>query len=77
MTAAGKQPTGTALRDSRDERIELVIGRLLQFGVLAAAIVVLAGGILLLAQYGHLPANSAAIAAQSYSWDWCFSSRHR
>ncbi|MDQ6689135.1 MAG: DUF1634 domain-containing protein [Gemmatimonadota bacterium] len=45
------------MRDSRDERIELVIGRLLQVGVLAAAIVVVAGGIILLARYGHLPAN--------------------
>lgn len=57
MTAPEKQPPEAVLRDSRDERIELVIGRLLQFGVLAAAIVVVTGGILLLAQYGHLPAN--------------------
>jgi len=34
-----------------------VIVRLLQWGVLAAAIVVVTGGLLLLAQYGHLPAN--------------------
>ncbi|MGZ3557312.1 MAG: DUF1634 domain-containing protein [Gemmatimonadaceae bacterium] len=45
------------MRDSRDEQVELVIGRLLQWGVLAAAIVVVIGGILLLAQYGHLPAT--------------------
>jgi len=45
------------VRDSRDEQVELVIGRLLQWGVLAAAIVVVIGGILLLAQYGHLPAT--------------------
>ena len=57
MTAPGKQPPGTAVRDSRDEQVELVIGRLLQWGVLAAAIVVVIGGILLLAQYGHLPAT--------------------
>ncbi len=57
MTAPGKQPPGTAVRDSRDEQVELVIGRLLQWGVLAAAIVVVIGGLLLLAQYGHLPAN--------------------
>lgn len=57
MTAPEKQPPGAVLRDRRDERVELVIGRLLQWGVLAAAIVVVAGGLLLLAQYGHLPAN--------------------
>ncbi|MGZ3374780.1 MAG: DUF1634 domain-containing protein [Gemmatimonadaceae bacterium] len=57
MTAPGQQPPGTAVRDSRDEQVELVIGRLLQWGVLAAAIVVVIGGILLLAQYGHLPAT--------------------
>ncbi|HEX9085863.1 MAG TPA: DUF1634 domain-containing protein [Gemmatimonadaceae bacterium] len=45
------------MRDSRDEQVELVIGRLLQWGVLTAAIVVVVGGLLLLAQYGHLPAN--------------------
>ena len=57
MTAPEKQPPGAALRDSRDEQVELVIGRLLQWGVLVAAIVVVTGGLLLLAQYGHLPAN--------------------
>jgi len=57
LTAPEKQASVTAVRDSRDERIELVIGRLLQVGVLAAAIVVVVGGIMLLAQYGHLAAN--------------------
>jgi uncharacterized membrane protein len=57
LTGTGKNPPETALRDSRDERVELVIGRLLQIGVLAAAIVVVIGGILLLTRYGHLPAN--------------------
>ena len=57
MTAPEKQTPGATLRDSRDEQVELVIGRLLQWGVLAAAIVVVTGGLLLLAQYGHLPAN--------------------
>jgi uncharacterized membrane protein len=45
------------VRDSRDEQVEVVIGRLLQWGVLAAAFVVVIGGLLLLAQYGHLPAT--------------------
>lgn len=57
MTAPEKQAGEAAVRDSRDEQVELVIGRLLQWGVLAAAIVVVVGGILLLAQYGHLPAT--------------------
>ena len=57
MTAPEKPPPEAVLRDIRDEQVELVIGRLLQFGVLAAAIVVVAGGILLLGEYGHLPAN--------------------
>ena len=56
MTAPGKQPP-EVLRDIQDERIEQVIGRLLQFGVLTAAIVVVIGGIFVFAQYGHLPAN--------------------
>lgn len=57
MTAPENQASRTAVRDGRDEQVELVIGRLLQWGVLAAAIVVVVGGILLLAQYGHLPAT--------------------
>jgi len=57
VTAPGGNPSDPATRDSRDERIELVIGRLLQVGVLASAIVVVVGGIMLLAQYGHLAAN--------------------
>jgi uncharacterized membrane protein len=57
LTAPEKQAWEAAVRDSRDEQVELVIGRLLQWGVLAAAIVVVIGGILLLAQYGHLPAT--------------------
>jgi len=45
------------IRDLRDERIERIIGRLLQIGVLAAAAVVLIGGSMLLAQYGRNPAS--------------------
>jgi uncharacterized membrane protein len=44
-------------RDPRDEKIERVIGRLLQLGVFAAAVVVAVGGVLLLAHYGHMPAG--------------------
>jgi uncharacterized membrane protein len=48
-----------AIRDRRDERVEQVIGRLLQIGVLLAAVVVLIGGSMLLAQYGAIPASFA------------------
>ncbi len=48
-----------ATRDRQDERIERIIGRLLQIGVLTAAVVVLIGGSMLLAQYGSIPANFA------------------
>jgi uncharacterized membrane protein len=55
------EPTRTqspdATRDRRDENVEQIIGRLLQFGVLLAALVVLIGGSMLLAQYGRIPAN--------------------
>jgi uncharacterized membrane protein len=44
-------------RSEADERVELVIGRLLQVGVLLAALVVVIGGVLLLLQYGSLPAG--------------------
>jgi uncharacterized membrane protein len=57
LTAPEKQPRGAAQRDSHDERIEQVIGRVLQIGVLISAVVVLIGGALLLARYGALPAS--------------------
>jgi uncharacterized membrane protein len=38
------------------EQMDQLIGRLLQFGVLAAAIVVLTGGLALLARHGSAPA---------------------
>jgi uncharacterized membrane protein len=44
-------PTGT-LYDGHDHRVEQIIGRLLQLGVLLAAAIVVIGGILLLTQYG-------------------------
>lgn len=56
MTGPRPRPR-VVVRDARDERIERVIGRLLQLGVLLAAMVVVIGGVLLLAQYGHLPAG--------------------
>jgi uncharacterized membrane protein len=38
-----------------DERLEIIIGNLLRIGVAISAVVVLAGGILYLAQYGSAP----------------------
>jgi len=40
-----------------DEAVEQLVGRLLQVGVLVAAAVTLAGGILLVAQHGPSPAD--------------------
>ena len=57
MTGPRPRPRVVVARDPRDEKIERVIGRLLQLGVLIAAAVVLIGGVLLLSQYGHLPAG--------------------
>lgn len=48
-----------------DHRIEQIIGRLLQVGVILAAMVVLAGGTLLLAQYGGAPARFEIFRAES------------
>lgn len=40
-----------------DYQVEQIIGRLLQAGVLIAAAVVIVGGVMLLARYGHAPAD--------------------
>ena len=45
-------PRPAVTAEGHDYRVEQIIGRLLQLGVLLAAIVVLTGGILLLVQYG-------------------------
>jgi len=58
------QQSEAASRDARDLRVEQIIGRLLQLGVLAAALVVLVGGVLLLRQYGHLPASFGTFAGE-------------
>lgn len=51
----------------RDEQVEQVIGRLLQIGVLTAAVVVVVGGAMLLAQYGRGPADFRVFAGESAS----------
>jgi uncharacterized membrane protein len=57
VTELTRAQPGNATRDRRDEKVEQVIGRLLQIGVLLAAVVVLIGGSLLLVQHGATPAN--------------------
>jgi uncharacterized membrane protein len=57
VTGPRPRPRIAVTRDPRDEKIERVIGRLLQLGVLFAALVVAIGGVLLLAQYGHTAAG--------------------
>jgi uncharacterized membrane protein len=47
-------------RNWDDQRIEVIIGTLLRTGVILAAIVVLAGGILYLVRHGHEIANYAS-----------------
>ena len=51
------------VRDAGDQRVEEIIGKLLRLGVLLAALVVVIGGTLLLAHYGHLPASFHVFAA--------------
>jgi uncharacterized membrane protein len=48
-----RNETPGAVRDARDERVEILIGRLLQLGVLTAAVVVLIGGAMVIAHYGR------------------------
>jgi uncharacterized membrane protein len=47
-----------------DERVEKSLGRLLQSGVIVSGMVVLAGGILYLLRYGHLPVQYENFAAE-------------
>lgn len=48
-----------------DQEIDQVIGRLLQVGVLLAALVVLTGGVLVLLQHGGTPASFATFRGES------------
>lgn len=48
-----------------DHEVEQVVGRLLQWGVLAAALVVVVGGALLLANHGHARADFSVFRGES------------
>jgi uncharacterized membrane protein len=56
--------TDTSSRRWTDHQVEQLIGRLLQIGVLLAAVVVLAGGAWLLAQHGSDVANYSVFAGE-------------
>lgn len=47
-----------------DEEVEQIIGRLLQLGVLVAALVVVVGAVLLLGRHGGAPASYAVFHAE-------------
>ena len=64
MTEPDAPPPALVERSQADERVELVIGRLLQTGVLLAAFVVLIGGWMLLTQYGSLPVGFRRFSAE-------------
>ena len=66
-TGTGKSATPSPATDGRwsDHEVEQVVGRLLQVGVLIAAVVVAIGGAMLLAQYGHDVADFSVFRGES------------
>ena len=52
-----------------DHRVEQIVGRLLQIGVLVAAAVVVVGGIALLASSGHTTANFSQFRPEASALD--------
>jgi uncharacterized membrane protein len=59
----GSEPAASTSRWS-DERVELLLGRLLRAGVVAAAILVLAGGVLYLRRHGLEPPDGAVFRGE-------------
>ncbi|MGH7602553.1 MAG: DUF1634 domain-containing protein [Gemmatimonadaceae bacterium] len=57
MTSGANRNQPVVVRNAGDERVELVIGRLLRAGVLLAALVVLVGGVMVLSHYGRNTPN--------------------
>jgi uncharacterized membrane protein len=58
------QPTDASARRWSDHQVEQLIGRLLQIGVLLAAVVVLVGGVWLLLQHGGTRADYSVFAGE-------------
>lgn len=58
---------GPVIVEGHDYRVEQIIGRLLQLGVLLAATVVLIGGVMLLVQYGNHAAAFQIFRGESAS----------
>ena len=56
MSAPSRSSVATAQNEA-DRRVDLVIGRLLQIGVFAAAAIVVVGALLFLSQHGRASAN--------------------
>ena len=56
-TPAPRRPAPATREHDAEWRMEQLVGRLLQVGVLAAAVLVLAGGLVLLAQHGGATAD--------------------
>ena len=48
-----------------DEKVDRIIGTILQAGVLAAALFVLTGGVLYLVRYGMMPTNYRVFGSES------------
>ena len=59
MTQSNRSPSRW-----NDERVERILGALLQSGVIISGLVVLAGGILYLLRYGHLPMHYENFVAE-------------
>ena len=70
MTEKASERPAVDPRTANDHRVEQVVGRLLQVGVLVAAAVVLVGGIGLLLTYGGMPTDCSPVGSAS-----CCSSR--